>query len=162
MARVVKLNEGQLRRLVRRMLNENPLTGRELQDTDNTVFFRLDDEGMLDAVISDMSHYSEFRGGKLINGGNPFPAGTMVGGEDVGGYMAANFLSFAAAQDFALYLVDEPEDGAAVSLAEPEEVILGQRPTMPELASVRHIGQDDAAADANFERQYGPDRRRQF
>lgn len=161
MTRVVKLNEGQLRRLVRRMLNENPAMSRELQDIDNTVFFRLDDEGMLDAVISDMGHYPEFRGGKLINGGNPFPAGTMVGGEDVGGFMAANFLTFTAAQDFALYLVDEPEDGP-VSLAEPDEVLLGQQPTMPELSGVRHIGQDDAAADAGFERQWGPDRRRQF
>jgi hypothetical protein len=161
MARVVKLNEGQLRKLVRRMLNENPAMSRELQDIENTVFFRLDDEGMLDMVISDMGYYPEFRGGKLINGGNPFPAGTMVGGENVGGFMAANFLSFTAAQDFALYLVDEPED-ENVSLALPKDVLLGQAPTTPELSGVRYVGKDDAAADAAFEAEYGPGYRRKF
>jgi hypothetical protein len=134
MTRVVKLNEGQLRRLVRRMLNESAM------DDGYKLYVLPKRDADLDEIVEYIGLHRQESGTMwpvLANGGNRYRAP----GEPFDGYYAVGFQDPADVKEFRAEIRYLAKD----HFTEDE---VGER--------------QDYQADASFERQWGPDRRRQF
>ena len=135
MAKVVRLNEGQLRKLVRRVLRENVVG-----DEGYKIYLDPRTDAALDDVVEFIDLHRQETGKRwpvLLNGGNPIDAP----GEPFDGYYAVGF--------------DDPNE--ASEFASEVRAIVKDVFTEEEAGA-----RSDIAADMGFEARYGSGYRRKF